>query len=50
MHDARVHGMAGAFRGQSVGLAKAVLSLTLFHEGRQWCMRVTKRCNERFAL
>ena len=47
-HDAHVHGTADAFRGQSVGLAKAVLSLTLFHEGRQWCMRVTKRCNQRF--
>jgi hypothetical protein len=48
--DARVNGLAGAFRGQSVGIAKAVLSLTLFHEGRQWCMRQLRAHNERRGL
>lgn len=32
--DRRAFGMRGVFRGQGVGLVKAVLSLTLFHEGR----------------
>lgn len=27
-------GLKGMFRGQGVGLAKAIISLSLFHEGR----------------
>ena len=32
--DSRQFGMRGAFRGQGIGIAKAILSLTLFHQGR----------------
>jgi hypothetical protein len=34
--DAAEFGLAGAFRGQGIGIVKAVISLTLFHEGRIW--------------
>ena len=32
--DSAKFGMRGIFRGQGIGIAKAVISLTLFHEGR----------------
>ena len=43
--DMATFGLAGVFRGQGIGIAKAIVSLTLFHEGRQWCMRATRRYN-----
>lgn len=32
--DSKQFGLRGAFRGQGIGIAKAVLSLTMFHQGR----------------
>jgi hypothetical protein len=32
--DMSKFGLAGVFRGQGIGIAKAIVSLTLFHEGR----------------
>lgn len=32
--DSKEFGLRGIFRGQGVGLVKAIISLTLFHEGR----------------
>lgn len=32
--DMKLNGMRGLFRGQGIGLAKAIVSLSLFHEGR----------------
>jgi hypothetical protein len=32
--DMAKFGLAGVFRGQGIGIAKAIVSLTLFHEGR----------------
>ena len=32
--DMKTNGMRGLFRGQGIGLAKAIVSLSLFHEGR----------------
>merc|ERR1711990_714998 len=32
--DMAKFGMAGVFRGQGIGIVKAIISLTLFHEGR----------------
>lgn len=32
--DMRAFGLRGVFRGQGIGIAKAVVSLTMFHEGR----------------
>ena len=34
--DMSTFGLAGVFRGQGIGIAKAIVSLTLFHEGRIW--------------
>jgi len=33
--DMAKFGMRGVFRGQGIGIAKAIISLSLFHEGRQ---------------
>jgi hypothetical protein len=35
--DSKKFGLRGMFRGQAVGIGKAVVSLTLFHEGRMFC-------------
>ena len=32
--DMAKFGLSGIFRGQGIGIAKAIVSLTLFHEGR----------------
>lgn len=39
-------GMKGIFRGQGIGIAKAIVSLTLFHEGRMFLARKFKEHNE----
>jgi len=44
--DMRTFGLAGVFRGQGIGIAKAIVSLTLFHEGRMWLAGLMKRRNE----
>ena len=38
-------GLKGVFRGQGIDIAKAIVSLTLFHEGRLWLSRMTKNYN-----
>jgi hypothetical protein len=43
--DMSKFGLAGVFRGQGIGIAKAIVSLTLFHEGRLWLTRVLKERN-----
>ena len=35
-HDMTTFGMRGIFRGQGIGIVKAIISLTLFHEGRHF--------------
>jgi len=45
--DMRKFGLAGVFRGQGIGIAKAIVSLTLFHEGRMWLARLLKERNQR---
>lgn len=35
-NDSKQFGLRGVFRGQGIGMAKAVLSLTMFHQGRIW--------------
>lgn len=40
-------GLAGVFRGQGIGIAKAIVSLTLFHEGRIWLTTKFKDYNKR---
>jgi len=34
--DSRQFGLRGVFRGQGLGIAKGILSLTAFHQGRIW--------------
>merc|ERR1719329_79102 len=43
--DMSKFGLAGVFRGQGIGIAKAIVSLTLFHEGRMWLTTKLKECN-----
>jgi hypothetical protein len=45
--DMTTFGMRGVFRGQGIGLAKAVISLTLFHEGRIFLQDHMKEANIR---
>ena len=44
--DMAKFGLAGVFRGQGIGIAKAIVSLTLFHEGRLFMTRKFKEYNK----
>jgi hypothetical protein len=43
--DSKKFGMRGFFRGQGIGIAKAVISLTMFHEGRIFMTNYYKNKN-----
>merc|ERR1711871_1486739 len=43
--DMAAFGLAGIFRGQGIGIAKAIVSLSLFHEGRMGLARYMKQYN-----
>lgn len=43
--DMMTFGMKGVFRGQGLGMAKAIVSLSLFHEGRLFLTRRAKIYN-----
>jgi hypothetical protein len=43
--DSNKFGMKGMFRGQGIGMAKAIVSLTLFHEGRMFLSNKMKLYN-----
>jgi len=43
--DSAKFGLRGAFRGQGIGIFKAVISLTLFHEGRMYLQDTFKEHN-----
>mmetsp|Transcript_42946 Transcript_42946/g.124183 ORF Transcript_42946/g.124183 Transcript_42946/m.124183 type:complete len:320 (-) Transcript_42946:56-1015(-) len=45
VHDSAQFGLRGVFRGQGIGIAKAVISLSLFHEGRHFLQDVFKQYN-----
>jgi hypothetical protein len=45
VNDSKQFGLRGVFRGNGIGIAKAVLSLSLFHEGRIWCTKGWKAYN-----
>merc|ERR1712087_576497 len=47
MADMAAFGLRGIFRGQGIGIAKAIVSLTLFHEGRMWLTKKLKERNKR---
>lgn len=44
-NDTKQFGLRGAFRGQGIGIAKAILSLTMFHQGRIWCTDAFRQYN-----
>ena len=44
--DMRAFGLRGVFRGQGIGIVKAILSLSLFHEGRMFLGRTMVSYNE----
>jgi len=43
--DMAAFGLAGIFRGQGIGIVKAIISLSLFHEGRLFLTRKLKERN-----
>jgi hypothetical protein len=45
--DTKKFGLRGIFRGQGIGIAKAVVSLTMFHEARIFLMDSFKSYNHR---
>jgi hypothetical protein len=45
--DTKKFGLRGIFRGQGIGIAKAIVSLTMFHEGRIYLMDWFKDYNVR---
>ncbi len=45
--DSKNYGLRGMFRGQGIGIAKAVLSLTMFHEGRMFMESIIYKANEK---
>merc|ERR1719454_1763296 len=47
--DMRKFGLSGIFRGQGIGIFRAIISLTLFHEGRMWIARTFKERNKKLG-
>ena len=45
--DSKTYGLRGIFRGQGVGIVKAIISLTLFHQGRIFLTEMFKDKNSR---
>lgn len=50
VRDSAQFGLRGVFRGQGIGIMKAVISLTLFHEGRHWMQDLFKAQNIKNGL
>lgn len=49
VRDSKEFGLRGVFRGQGIGIAKAVISLSMFHQGRIWCMDYFKKRNKQLG-
>jgi hypothetical protein len=47
--DSKTYGLRGIFRGQGIGVVKAIISLTTFHQGRIYCMDWFKERNVRLG-
>ena len=47
--DSKKFGLRGVFRGQGIGIAKAIISLTMFHQGRIFLTDTFKDRNERLG-
>merc|ERR1712045_595942 len=50
VQDSKKFGLRGVFRGQGIGIAKAIISLTMFHQGRIWLTEAFKARNERNGI
>ena len=50
VRDSAQFGLRGVFRGQGIGIAKAVISLSLFHEGRHFLQDAFKNYNIKNGL
>jgi len=48
--DSKTYGLRGIFRGQGIGIVKAIISLTMFHQGRIYCTEYFKYHNEKNGL
>ena len=47
--DSKTYGLRGVFRGQGIGIAKAIISLTMFHQGRIFLTDYFKDRNNRLG-
>lgn len=45
VNDSKKFGLRGIFRGQCIGIVKAIISLSLFHEGRMFATSFFKKYN-----
>ena len=50
IQDSKKFGIRGIFRGQGIGIFKAIISLSLFHEGRLFLSKQFKQYNEDHSL
>jgi hypothetical protein len=48
--DSKTYGLRGIFRGQGIGIVKAIISLTMFHQGRIYCTEHFKMQNKNNGL
>ncbi len=49
MKDSKQFGLRGVFRGQGIGIAKAIVSLTMFHQGRIYLTDYFRDRNEKLT-
>jgi hypothetical protein len=49
VQDSKEFGLRGVFRGQGIGIAKAIVSLSMFHQGRIWCTEWFRERNEKLG-
>ena len=47
--DSKTYGLRGIFRGQGIGIVKAIVSLTMFHQGRIYLTDYFKDRNDRLG-
>ena len=47
--DSKTFGLRGIFRGQGIGIVKAIISLTMFHQGRIYLTDYFKDRNNRLG-
>lgn len=45
LNDGKYYGIRGVFRGQGLGILKAILTLSLFHESRMFCEKMIEKNN-----